>query len=211
MGFGTVRVLGPFAVSNSKRIVLVAVGVLIIGGIDCMADHLAVFPNGFSVDVHRSVMIFAFANRFYLKPAGAGGCIGIQTSHFVDSGNVDGIVIVAVLDIQHTFVGCGGNYSAVLEINNYIIPGVRVTININNLTEFRVKCAVFERVFLTGIGPQRIISIRYTRCLRTGGVENDIFKCSRFIAPVVRTPIENAIFQGDMIDIRQSLCIIRLS
>ena len=96
--------LGPFAVSYFECVILVAVGVLIIGGIDCMADHLAALPDGGAVDVYRGIMTFAFANRFYLKPAGTGFVVRIQTSHFVDSGNVDGIVIVAVLDIQHSLI-----------------------------------------------------------------------------------------------------------
>ena len=64
MGFGTVRVLGPFAVSNSKRIVLVALCIqdvvcagtaVTIGnaiyldtiGMVCLGiDHFAVLPDG---------------------------------------------------------------------------------------------------------------------------------------------------------------------
>ena len=65
-GFGAVRFLFPLAVSYIKRIVLVAVGVLIIGGIDCMADHLAVFPNGFSVDVNGDEFIPFWIRRTLL-------------------------------------------------------------------------------------------------------------------------------------------------
>ena len=83
-----------------------------------MADHIAVFPNGYSVDLHRSVMIFAFANRLYLKPAGAGFPVRIHTGYGVSSRNVNNVVVVAVLDVQHLLFVSGIINRAILKIED---------------------------------------------------------------------------------------------
>ena len=84
--------------------------------------------------------------------------------------------------IDHAVVKVdGGGSFPVLVINIYDLTG-------------RIKGAVVKRIFRTCPSPQGITYVLYLGCLCTGSVEGNIFKCSRFISPVVSTSIESAIF-----------------
>ena len=98
-------------------------------------------------------------------------------------------------------------HGAVFKINRHIIARVTVTINIYGFT-FGIECAISECVRFSCIGPQRIICAADSRLCCAGGIEGNIVKCSRCIAPVIRTPIENTIFQRDILDTNVALCIV---
>ena len=99
-----------------------------------------------------------------------------------------------------------GIHGAVFKINRHIIARVNVTINIYGFT-CGIECAISECVRFSCIGPQRIICAADSRLCCAGRIEGNIVKCSRCIAPVIRTPIENTIFQRDILDTNVALCI----
>lgn len=118
---------------------------------------------------------------------------------------------VSVVDVQRSLrEKCEsrevGIHGAVFKINRHIIARVNVTINIYGFT-FRIECAIFESARVSCIGPQRIICAADSRLCCAGGIEGNVIKCSGRIAPVVRTPIENTIFQRDILDTNVALCI----
>ena len=192
---------------NFKRIILIAVGVLVVVGVDSMAYHTAVLPNGNIIDFNGSLI------AFNLEQARTGSLVGLQAFYGVGSADVNGIVVISVFDIQYAFIWVAGDYIAVLEIENYRVicrTGSSLSVSIYDLTG-RIEGTVIKCVLPAGFCPKGIIYVLYLGCLCTGCVEGNIFKCSRFISPVVSTSIENAVFQCKMIDIRQSLCIIILN
>ena len=206
-GFGTVRVFSPFAVAVLKCIVLVAVGILIMGGIDCMADHLAVFPNGFSVDVHRGIMTLAFANRFYLKPAGAGFSVRIHTGYGVSSRNVNNVVVVAVLDIQYLLREKSQSSilnRTVIKVNFYsCCTSAIVTVK---MYDFRVciKRTGIKCVFCTSSCPENIVDfIIFKNPIQfrvAGGIELRIVELCVCVAPVCCPPLDNAVVYNNMLN-----------
>ncbi|MGM9556494.1 MAG: hypothetical protein ACI3VM_08720 [Oscillospiraceae bacterium] len=139
--------------------------------------------------------------------------VSFDASHSIVTGEIDSILEVAhsvVIDIHDTkALRISRNYLAVLEINSNIVAAA-VTIDIYGFPA-GIKRAVIERITLAGICPQRIVHTGYAGGLSTGSIEDNIIKRSRFIAPVVSAPIENAVFQCDMVDIHQTLCIIRFN
>ena len=194
-----------------------------------MSDHLTVFPNGLAIDIYdraAGISSLAFCIEFKQLRAGhiflllviilmASLCnldtISFDPINGIDPSKVEDIFVsshIPIVDIQETFALRVGRIDCtVLKINGFIIAGVPVTINIYGLTG-RIERTVFERTALAGIGPQGITHNRDARCLCTGGVEGNVFKRSRFIAPVVGTAIENTIFQCEIMDTHKPLCIV---
>ena len=113
---------------------------------------------------------------------------------------------VAVVDLQRLLTKTVRIHGAVFKINRHIIARVNVTINIYGFT-CGIECAISECVRFSCIGPQRIICAADSRLCCAGRIEGNIVKCSRCIAPVIRTPIENTIFQRDILDTNVALCI----
>ena len=179
-----------------------------------VGQHLAFFPDRLIVQIYICfalvVSIFFTAIAKHLRAGrdipGSSNRLGI-----IDIDIDDELMAahVAVVDVQRSLRDpCDrrevGIHGAVFKINRHIIARIRVTINIYGFT-FGIECAIFESARVSCIGPQRIICFADSRLCCAGGIEGNIVKCSRCIAPVIRTPIENTIFQRDIMDTNVAL------
>ena len=63
-------------------------------------------------------MTLAFANRLYLEPTGTGCFVRLHTGHSIVSGNVNDVVVIAILNIQYLLIVSGIINRAVLKIKD---------------------------------------------------------------------------------------------